>query len=60
MMSGWLAIDNPPEVVPCADLREHVYGMSCWCDPTMDLWGVIIHNSADERELFERGERKVS
>lgn len=57
MMSGWLGLTNPPEVKPIADLRPHDDGMGCWCTPS-EADGVIIHNSLDQRELYERGERK--
>lgn len=46
-------------VIPVGDLREHRCAPRCWCEPTED-GGVIIHNSLDEREKFERGERKPS
>lgn len=49
-------------LVPCMDLRLHQLDASCWCGPVEDpeapdCW---VHNSADGRELFERGERRVS
>jgi hypothetical protein len=56
---SWLCLADPPEVIPLADLREHAQGEGCWCDP-FERDGVLLHNSADERELFERGERKPS
>jgi hypothetical protein len=56
-VSGWTCLSNPPEVKPIDDLRPHDDGMACWCEPTDDE-GVIVHNSADGRELYERGERK--
>lgn len=47
-------------VWPRDDLRAHdLVGMGCWCKPSDD-GDLIIHNSADGRELFERGERKPS
>lgn len=52
----WLALSNPPEVVPIDDLREHEEGSCCWCRP-LDDDGVIVHNSMDRREEFERGAR---
>jgi hypothetical protein len=45
-------------VLPVADLRQHSFD-ECWCDP-QDHDGVIVHNSLDRRELYERGERKPS
>jgi hypothetical protein len=49
-------------VYPENDLREHETNdhTSCWCKPTMDEDGVIVHNSMDGREAFETGERKPS
>jgi hypothetical protein len=40
------------------DLREHSV-TDCWCDPVDDD-GIVVHNSLDGREMYERGERKVS
>jgi hypothetical protein len=45
-------------VVPVNDLREHSLA-GCWCCPADDD-GVVVHNSLDGREQFERGERKMS
>lgn len=46
-------------VVPLDDLREHITDVSCWCRPLEDE-GVVVHNSMDRREFYERGERKAS
>lgn len=53
MPSPWLAQDNPPEVTPIDDLREHVVGINCWCHPFMDQ-EVLVHNALDGREKYER------
>lgn len=45
-------------VMPVNDLREHTM-TACWCHPTDDD-GVILHNSLDQRELYEYGHRKPS
>ena len=53
----------PDEVHPIDDLRERVRaetGKQCWCGAEEDEDGVIVHNSADGREAFERRERKHS
>ena len=59
----WLALapteDKPPEVIPTNDLREYQAGCECWCSPRWDD-GVLVHNSMDRREEYERGERKPS
>jgi len=49
-------------IYPIHDLREHVTdGDECWCNPTIDEEDdIVIHNAADERELFETGERIAS
>ena len=48
-------------IVPTDDLYEHELMPSCWCSPRIDSQDFIaIHNAADEREKFERGERKPS
>jgi hypothetical protein len=47
-------------VVPVGDLREHILDQdTCWCHPTIvedEL--LIVHHSMDQREAYERGERK--
>ena len=48
--------------IPTDDMRPHVVSVRCWCDPyedynSDDCW---IHNSLDQRELYEQGIRKVS
>jgi hypothetical protein len=48
-------------IVPTDDLYEHILMPSCWCEPRIDPKDFLaIHNSADEREKFENGERKPS
>lgn len=53
----WIAtVENGfPEAYPLNDLREHKCGdPACWCLP---FWedGVLVHNSMDKREEYERG-----
>lgn len=43
-------------VEPIEDLRPHFSSPLCWCRPYDDD-GVWVHNSMDNREAFERGER---
>jgi len=60
-MSGWqIWKDNfgTPHVVPLDDMGEHEPA-DCRCSPT-EKNGVVVHNAYDEREKFERGERKPS
>lgn len=45
----WRAQSNPAEVTPIFDLKPHVSGMECWCNPTMKD-EVIVHNALDNRE----------
>jgi hypothetical protein len=52
----WKVVGN--HVCPVNDLREHLL-TDCWCSP-MDDDGIIVHNSLDQRELYERGDRKAS
>lgn len=48
-------------VVPVEDMYEHELMPTCWCNPSIDSDDYLaIHNSADQREAFERGERKPS
>lgn len=54
--NDWEIVGN--HVLPAHDLRQHQL-TDCWCKPTDDD-GVIVHNSMDRRELYERGERLKS
>ncbi len=49
-------------IVPLNDLREHTASSKCWCHPREDdeVADMFIHNAMDQRELYERGERKLS
>jgi len=55
-LDAWKVVGN--HVFPMDDLREHSPA-DCWCRP-IDDDGIIVHNSLDGRELYERGERQVS
>ena len=55
-------IEKLNHVYPIKDLREHdtENGINCWCKPVLDEdYEVIVHNSMDEREKYETGERKI-
>lgn len=45
--------------IPAHDTQPHLATHRCWCEPeaglNIDAW---IHNSADGREAYERGERR--
>ena len=44
---------------PINDIRPHVVdGNECWCGAESNEDGTIVHNAADGREQYERGERK--
>jgi len=53
---AWAITGN--QVYPINDLRKHSL-RDCWCRP-IDDEGVTVHNSLDGREVYERGERKLS
>lgn len=56
-----LAGNKVTHVLPIDDLREHEETADCWCEPELDHERMIaVHNSADNREAFETGERKPS
>lgn len=42
-------------IVPLNDLREHETSCDCWCKPVPDEEDatIVVHNSADHRELCE-------
>ena len=54
--------DERLHIVPINDLRPHKTSMDCWCKPKRDEEesNVIIHNSMDKREEYERDERAMS
>jgi hypothetical protein len=61
--NGWEVLGLPPDllhVIPVNDFREHVADEACWCQPTTERDGIMVHNSMDKREYFERGERRPS
>lgn len=47
---------QPYHVLPINDLKEHDKNEHCWCRPVVDEYGNVIHNSMDQRELYETGE----
>lgn len=50
-------------VVPRNDLYPHVLSFSrCWCHPTVDedAPNVVVHSSADGREDYETGKRRLN
>ncbi len=54
----WQVIDSRDgefHIVPTLDTREHLAEIDCWCCPLRDTDDktLIIHNSADKRELHE-------
>lgn len=62
--SGWATIPvtlhgklDFVHVLPCGDLRPHQLDPICWCRPVADDEDptMLIHNSADGRESYERG-----
>ena len=43
--------------VPVGDLRRHVLGDDCWCEPKRRKFmrvAIVIHNAEDGRDLIER------
>ncbi len=58
-MSGWEVVERDGEshVLPLGDLRDHAASRLCWCCPDEDPHEahIIVHNSMDRREDFEKG-----
>jgi hypothetical protein len=56
-------VNNMPRyhVYPLDDLREHETEdhTSCWCHPTLNEEGVVVHHSMDGREAYEGTGRKM-
>jgi hypothetical protein len=47
--------DDDKHVVPNDDLRMHALSRQCWCKPWWYLDDdIVVHNSLDGREKFER------
>lgn len=57
-----MQVDNIPRyhVYPLDDLRDHETEdhTSCWCHPTVDEDGIVVHHSMDGREAYDDGRRK--
>lgn len=57
--------DRVTHVTPLNDLRDHHHNSrgKCWCRPYIECddngW-LVLHNSMDGRESFERGDRLPS
>jgi hypothetical protein len=61
--NGELLTNRYMEIVPQDDLREHVAGDECWCNPKIENYDpdaneeynspIITHHSADNREITE-------
>jgi hypothetical protein len=49
-------------LIPVGDSQHHRASSNCECQPEQDLEdaSLFLHNAFDQREGFERGERKVS
>ena len=45
-------------IYPIGDLKEHITegfpDEVCWCDPIITEDGLLVHNSLDGREEYER------
>lgn len=66
-MSGWelyeLSNERECHIVPECDLKIHNHNRNCWCNPVSEYESnieLLIHKSADGREEFETGQRKMS
>lgn len=54
MAASWDVIRAPSRrvhVVPRSDTRVHKLVLECWCHPKLEECGLIVHASADGREL---------
>lgn len=54
--AGKAMADNDVHVVPLNDYREHECSRNCWCCPSADDDGVVVHHAMDGRERYESGE----
>lgn len=51
-MKDW-AVTAKNNIIPMNDLREHIEEDRCWCQPWYE-GDILVHNSADRREISER------
>lgn len=65
--TGWGVFSNYPasgykHVIPLEDIKPHERTVRCWCRPTRDEEdrNCVVHHAMDQREKYERGERKIS
>lgn len=57
------AVSTAVHVIPKNDLFPHVLSLhECWCKPHLDDEDgpVVVHNSADGREYYETGARRLN
>jgi hypothetical protein len=49
-------------VIPMRDLRDHLQGSDCWCNPkpSPNESRIVVHNALDGREKYETGERQLT
>ena len=68
MTLGWLQFHGKNakgyrvvHIIPNEDTFEHELDICCWCQPVVDDedLSVVVHNSHDQRELYETGKRKM-
>ena len=56
-----LVFEERVHTLPLDDTKEHVVNGECWCGAAYDPeYNTVTHNSDDNREAFERGERSPS
>lgn len=60
---GWATFQNIEtlrwDIVPLCDTRVHQLGEGCWCGASLDPDGDLVHNAADRRERYERGDARM-
>ena len=55
-VNGWCLLKHPSEVMPINDIKWHIPGYDCWCNPRLDEDCILVHNSMDNREnTYEKG-----
>lgn len=56
--------DSDMHLVPCNDMFTHKVSPDCWCHPTKERnednnTTLYVHSSADGREYYEPGQRRL-
>jgi len=52
-LGWWMVLGSLPNMIPACDLRPHILGGACRCQP-MDGDEIVSHNALDRREQYQQ------